>query len=107
MKKIPFDKNTQSELQTAQITAFKKEYGEVFLIKVEDKKCYLHPPTRTILDAASAASKKAESKFNEVILRSCWLAGDKELVDDDDFFMAASSQLGDIIKFKEATIKKL
>lgn len=107
MKKVPFEQNNLKELSKEQITAFKKEYGSVFLIEVEDKKCYLHQPSRVILDAASAASVKANSKFNEVIMRSCWLAGDKEILEKDEYFLAASTELSDIIEFKEATLKKL
>jgi len=107
MKKVNFDQNTKKELSTAEIEAFKGQYGGVYLIEVEDKKCYLHTPTRVILDAASAASGKANSKFNEVILKGCWLAGDKEIVNDDAYFLAASTKLDDIIEFKEASLKKL
>ena len=107
MKKKPFDQNTDTNLTQEQIDAFKKEYGAVFLIEVEDKKCFLHQPSRVILDAASAASAKANSKFNEVIMRSCWLAGDKEMINDDEYFLAASTQLSEVIEFKEATLKKL
>ncbi len=107
MKKIPFDQNTKTELSKAEIEAFKAQYGGVYLIEVEDKKCYLHTPTRVILDAASAASGKASSKFNEVILKSCWLAGDKDIVNDDTYFLSASTKLDEIIEFKEASLKKL
>lgn len=107
MKKIPFEQNNKQELSPAEIESFKKEYGSIFLIEVEDKKCYLHQPSRVILDAASAASVKANSKFNEVIMRSCWLAGDKEILEKDEYFLAASTKLSDVIEFKEATLKKL
>ncbi len=107
MKKISFDQNNKTDLTKAEIDAFKTQYGSVFLIEVEDKKCFLHTPTRIILDAASAASGKASSKFNEVILKGCWLAGDKEIVNDDAYFLSASTKLDDIIEFKEASLKKL
>jgi hypothetical protein len=107
MHKIPFDQNTKTELNEQEIAELKKQYKAVFLIEVEDKKCYLHAPDRKVLDAAASSSKKAESKFNEVILKGCWLAGDKEIVNDDDYFLSASSQLGELIQFKEASLKKL
>jgi hypothetical protein len=107
MNKIPFDQNTKDDLTEKEITEFKKQYKAVYLIEVENKKCYLHPPGRTVLDSASASSKKAESKFNEVIMKSCWLAGDKEIVTDDEYFLSASAQLGDLLVFKKASLKKL
>lgn len=107
MKKIPYEQNTTTELTPDQIEEFKKEYGDIYLIQVEDKKCYLHKPSRQILDAANASSGKRSSAFNETLLKNCWIAGDKDIVNDDDYFLGASSQLGDIITFKQAELKKL
>lgn len=107
MKKIVFENNDKTSLTKEEIEGFKKEYGGVFLITVEDKKCYLHTPTRVILDAAHAASAKRSSKYNEVVIRSCWLAGDKIILDDDEYFLSASTHLDEMITFKEAGIKKL
>ncbi len=106
-KKIPYEKNDKKELTDAEIEAFKKEFDGVYLIEVEDKKCYLHTPTRVMLDAANAASAKARSKFSEIIIKSTWLAGDKEILTDDAYFLAAASTLDDIIEYKDASLKKL
>lgn len=107
MKKVPFEQNTLTELTGKQIEEYKEEYKEIFLIQVEDKKCYLHKPTRQILDAASASSSKRNSLFNETLLKNCWIAGDKDIINDDEYFMGASSQLDQIITFKNAELKKL
>jgi len=107
MKKIPFAQNTKVDLTADEIEQYKKEYKEVYLIEVEDKKCFLHPPTRQILDAARAGSKKADSKFNEILLEGCWLAGNKEMITEDEYFLSASAQLGEIITYKDSSIKKL
>ena len=56
MKKTPFDQNMLTDLTEEQIDGFKKEYGEIFKIEVEDKACFIHKPTRQILDLASASS---------------------------------------------------
>ena len=45
--------------------------------------------------------------FDETILRNCWLAGDKEIVDVDEYFYAVSKQLDEVIRFKTAELKKL
>ncbi len=107
MKKIPFDQNTLTDLTPEQIAELKKEYGDVFCIEVEDKKCFIHKPTRQILDLANASSAKKSSMFNETILKNCWLAGDKDVVFDDNYFMAAGSILGEVVVFKTAELKKL
>lgn len=107
MKKIAFDSNTLLDLTPEQIEEFKKEYGDVYKIEVDDKVCFIHKPTRQILDLANASSTKKTSLFNETILKNCWLAGDKDMVNVDDYFFGAGNVLGEIIKFKEAQLKKL
>ena len=107
MKKIPFEQNTKTDLTPEEIESYKAEYREVYEITVEDKKCFIHKPTRQILDAAMNASSKRNSMFNETLLRNCWLAGNKEIMEDDDYFMGASAQLDQVIEFKTAELKKL
>lgn len=107
MKKTPFEQNELKDLTPEQIEAYKKEYGDIFCIQVEDKKCFLHKPTRQILDAANAMSAKRNSAFNETLLKNCWIAGDKDIISEDDYFFGASSQLDQIIQFKNAELKKL
>ncbi|MCX6232436.1 MAG: hypothetical protein NTZ33_12945 [Bacteroidetes bacterium] len=107
MEKQSFEKNTKKTLTPEEINEFKKEFGNVYLLVVEGKKAYIHKPTRNIMDLAALASRTKDSQFNETILKNCWLAGDKELVEDDDYFFSAGKQLGSIIKYKEAELKEL
>lgn len=105
--KIPFDQNNLKDLTPEQIEQAKAKYGELFEISVEDKKCIIHKPTRQVIDLAVSSSAKKSSLFEETILRNCWLAGDKEIMDNDDYFFAVGKQLDDVIKFKTAELKKL
>lgn len=107
MKKTPFDQNTLTDLTPEQIEGFKQEYGDIFKIEVEDKSCFIHKPTRQILDLAMASSAKKSSEFNSTILKNCWLAGDKDIVFVDDYFMGAGAVLDEVIQFKTAELKKL
>jgi hypothetical protein len=90
-----------------QISEWKEKYGDVFGITVEEKACYLKKPNRKILGYAMVAGKDNPVKFNEALLRDCWLDGDGEIKTNDDLFFAASSILGEIIKAKEAELVKL
>lgn len=105
--KVRFESNDLKDLTPEQIEAAKKQFGKVYKIIVEDKSAIVHKPTRLILDNADKQGSKKNSAFNEVLLKSCWLAGDKELVNDDDYFFGASTQLSEIINFKEGEIKEL
>ncbi|MDZ4212933.1 MAG: hypothetical protein U1C59_14590 [Methylotenera sp.] len=105
MKKQPYDQNTLVDLTEDQIEAYKKEYGEIFVIELDGKKCFLHKPNRQILDAANL--QKKSSAFNETLLKNCWIAGDKEFVTHDEFFFPACKRLDELITFKDAELKKL
>lgn len=107
MSKPKFEQNDKKTLTAEEIKKYKQEFGEIYKIQVEDKACFIHKPTRMILDAADAGSKKAQSRFNEILLKGCWLAGDKEIIDDDEYFLGASTQLDEVIRYKEASLKKL
>lgn len=105
MKKTPFEQNELTDLTPEQIEAYKKEYGDIFLFELDGKKCYLHKPSRQILDAANA--QKKVSSFNETLIKNCWLAGNKEFVSDDEYFLPASKKLDELITFKDVELKKL
>lgn len=90
-----------------QIADFKAKHGEIFKIKVDGKNCLLRKPNRKELGYASVAGKENPLKFNEVILNSCWLAGDEEIRTNDTLFLSASAKIAEIIEVKEAELEKL
>lgn len=90
-----------------QIAAWKEEHGDVFSIKAEGHICYLKKPSRKAISYASVAGKVDPLKFNETLLRECWLGGSEEIRKNDDLFLAASGVLNDIVEVKEAELEKL
>jgi hypothetical protein len=90
-----------------QIDNWKGKHGEIFRIVVEDKACYLKKPSRKALGYASMAGKENPLKFNEVMLKDCWLDGDSEIQTDDTLFLSVSGKLADLIEVKEAELEKL
>lgn len=90
-----------------QIQEWKQKYSDVFSITVEDKICYLKSPDRKTLSFASSVATKDPLKFNEILLKGCWLDGDSEIQTNDSLFLSASSKLAEIIEVKEATLEKL
>ena len=90
-----------------QIEAWKKQYGDIYAIKVENGVCYLKKPSRKALGYASYASKQNPLNFNEVILNDCWLGGDESIRTDDAKFLGVSGTIAQIIEVKEAELKKL
>lgn len=92
-----------------QLKSWKEKYGEVFGISCEDKKAVLHKPGRKELSFAMAGSNQAKDsvKFAEILLKQCWIDGDKEFLEDDNYFLSAVPILGALAEVKEAEIKKL
>ena len=101
-KNIPLDQVTPDMIE-----AWKSQYDQVFKIKVEDKAAILRSPSRQELSYASKAGATDPMKFNEVILKECWLAGDEEIQTKDSYFMGASGVLDKIIGIKQAELEKL
>ena len=90
-----------------QIEAWKQTHGDVYAIKVEDKIGYLRKVDRKTLSFASTIGTKDPMKFNEIILTNCWLGGDDALKTNDDYFLAVSGKLSELIVIKEAELAKL
>lgn len=90
-----------------EIQEWKDKHGDVYAIKAEGHICYLHRPTRKAISYASVAGKTDPLKFNETLLRECWLGGSEEIRKNDDLFLAASGVLDKIIEIKEAELEKL
>ena len=90
-----------------EIAQWKKEHDEIFMAEVDGYRCYLKRPNRKTLSAAAVVGAKDPLKYNEIVLKNCWLGGDEEIQTDDKLFLGISGQLGEIIEVAEATIKKL
>jgi hypothetical protein len=90
-----------------QIAEWKEKHGKVFCITVDGKVGYMKRPSRKALGYAMVAGKENPVKFNEVLLKDCWLGGDEEIKTDDELFFAVSSKLGEIVNAKEAELVEL
>jgi hypothetical protein len=101
------NRNEFEEPSAAKIAEWKKKYGDVFRIKVDGRVCYLKKPNRKTLGYASIAAKENPLKFNEVILRDCWLAGNEEIMTDDELFLSIGPKVDKLLEMKEAELEKL
>lgn len=88
-----------------QIKEWKEKHGELFQITVEDKSCILRKPNRKDLSYASVV--KDPIKMSEVLLNNLWVAGDEDIKTDDTLFMAVVNKMDEVLKVKEAEVKKL
>lgn len=90
-----------------QINDWKNKHGDVFEITVEDKSAYLRKPDRKTLAFAMTKVQTDPLGFSEILLTNCWLAGDEEIRNDDAYFLAAISQLDQLVEVKASEVKKL
>lgn len=95
------------EFTKERIEELKAKHGELHLLRVEDKSCILKSPSRKVLSYASGVATKDPMKFNEIILKDCWVDGDEEIKTDDSYFLGASAKIAELIVVKEATLEKL
>jgi hypothetical protein len=96
-----------SEITPEQIEAWKQQHGEVFKLVCEDKACIVKLADRKTLSFASAAGTKDPLKFNEMILKGCWLGGDIEILEVDAYFISVGVKIAELVQFKTATLEKL
>lgn len=93
-----------------QIKDYKAQHGvDLHLVEVIDGdktySCILRAPSRK--DISYAAVAKDPISISEVMLRNLWVAGDEEIKERDDLFLAVLPKLEVLLQTKEATIKKL
>lgn len=88
-----------------QVAEWKKKHGAIYEISVEGKSCIIRKPNRKDLSFVSVV--KDPIKMQEALLKQLWVDGDEEIMTDDDLFFAACNQLEEVLKVKQADIKKL
>jgi hypothetical protein len=74
--------------------------------KVE-KLAVLQPITRHILSYASTKIQdEGLYEFLEAAMRECWVDGDNEILEDDNYFIPAANQFNKILEGKKAALLK-
>ena len=81
----------------------KKTQKKVYVKKVG----WVRKPTRVEIGAAMTMHPGNALGQKEELLRDCWLGGDIELLEDDDYYLGVLSTFGEIVEVRNAEIKKL
>lgn len=115
------------QVDQAQIDAWKAkpDVKGVHAIEVGGHICYLKTPDRNVISYAtmhmSFKMSPGESagldgvemsmgrlyKTGEAVLTNCWLGGSEEIKSNDTFWFNACVKAGELIDFKETTLKNL
>ena len=90
-----------------QIKNWKKEHGDVFRFKSpkHDKAVYCRKPKRKEMSYVSGI--KDPLKFNEALLKACWLEGDDEILTNEDIFLGMSGEVATLLEFAKIEVEKL
>lgn len=98
-----------NEITQIQIEDWKKQHGDVVSYTVEDKVGYFRKPTRQEISYASVASNQMKDviKYSETLMNACWLGGDREILDKDEYFIGAMGVIEALAEVKTGEVKKL
>lgn len=89
------------------IAELKAEHGDVWLLTVEDKAGIFKTPTRKAMSYSMTVAAKDPLASNEILLKDAFIEGDKELIENDAYFLGAQNQIAGLLKAKEAKLEKL
>jgi hypothetical protein len=101
------DKEIKVEASAGQIEVWKAKYEKVWKLKVADKEAIVRSPERNELSYAAKVGANDPMKYNEYMLKTCWLAGDEEIQTIDSYFMGACGQLEKLIQIQESSLEEL
>lgn len=96
---------TSSEITEVQIEDWKSKHGTVMLFEVGGKKGYFRTPKLKEMEAFEA--QKTSVKFQQSLAKTCWLGGDNELLENDEYFIALMPKLDVLLKSFDVEVKKL
>lgn len=106
------EKSAIDKFGESKLAAWRKEFGSLWFLPIlkEDeveKLAVMKPITRTALSyAASKLEDDGLYGFLESCMRECWIDGDNEILDDDEYFIPASMKFNKILEGKTAAFLK-
>lgn len=102
------DASAPSEVTPAQIEDWKQKYGKVFEYESADgKRCYLRQPNRRIISASSVNAGVDNLLQKELVIKNCFLGGDRTLIDEDKHFYTMANKIEIMIEVVEGTLKEV
>lgn len=94
------------------LAEWRKQFGSLWFLPIlkdeeVEKFAVMKPITRTALSyAASKLEDDGLYGFLESCMRECWIDGDAEILDDDEYFIPASMKFNKILEGKTAAFLK-
>lgn len=98
---------TFADITPEQIAEWKEKYEDIYKLGCDGKYCIVKSVDRKTLSYSSSIGTKDPMKFNEMLLKGCWLGGDIEIQTVDKYFISVGQKLAELLQIKEATLEKL
>jgi hypothetical protein len=117
-EKTDQEKTDQEKADQLRLDEIAKRNGvaEVFEVKaykknkesgnIDEITAVFRKPSRSVISASMSQQNRNPLGAKETILRSCFLEGDKRILDDDDFFLSACTVVDEMIEIRMADLKK-
>lgn len=97
--------NNTQEITPAQIEAWKKEHGRIFVAQADGKKGYYRKPTRKDLSYAMTLQDKP-LEMSATLLRQCFLGG-HPLHEDTECLLGCDKLVEQLIQVKQVEVGEL
>lgn len=93
-----------------QIEQWKKDFGGVYRLEYDDKRCWIRDPLNDInvmKRGMSAMQKGSISLFTETIINNCFLAGDEEIKSEEKYINGLEDDISEITEIPDAEVTKV
>lgn len=87
--------------------ALKKEHGPLTVMACGDKMALFKNPSRKVIGVASSYLATNLVKYTEEIANNCFVEGDRELIDEDEYFLSILPELQSLGERKSVEVAKL
>lgn len=96
-----------TDITQEQIEKWKEQYDAVFRIGPTEQGFVGYARNATRQEMSFVSAIKDPIKFNEALLKACWLGGDKEIMEKDSIFMGLAGQIQLLMHAEEVAMEKL
>ena len=109
---IELDAVTDEQIEAAEKVKKKFNVKKVFLIGVQDEDTgewlegYFRKPNLKEFSMFTTVAQKDKIQALQVLMTNVFLQGDKRLIEEDDYFLSAMSQIEEIVNVQASRIKK-
>lgn len=97
----------QGQVAAEQVQQWKDKHGKVFTYVVDGKIAYLKSVSRDDYAKASTKLSVAPAKFTESLINSCWLGGDEDIREKEEYYFGLADHMERLLNKKAGELGEL